>query len=179
MACDISLGRALKCKDSVAGIAWVGFVNNGDLTGVTYDATNTDVIETVTGTPTAYIWKTKEGSTFTQNIVSSRENGTSVFEQVLELKFPKLTTADHKQIKLLVYGNPLCVVGDNNGNIFIAGLERGMDVTGGTIVTGTALGDFSGYTLTLTGMEKVPANFMEATDFTSLATAGFTVTQGA
>ena len=35
-----------------------------------------------------------------------------------------------------------------------------MDVTGGTIVTGGAMGDLSGYTLTLTGMEKVPANFL-------------------
>jgi hypothetical protein len=178
MACDISLGRAIKCKDSVGGIAWVGFVNNGDLTGVTYDGTNTDVIETVTGTPTAYIWKTKEGSTFTENIVSSRENGTTYYEQVLELKFPNITAADHKQIKLLAWGMPLVVVGDNAGNIFIAGLERGMDVTGGTIVRGTALGDMSGYTLTLSGMEQIPANLMEATDFTTLATAGFTVTQG-
>jgi hypothetical protein len=33
-------------------------------------------------------------------------------------------------------------------------------VSGGTIVTGAAMGDLSGYTLTLTGMETTPANFM-------------------
>jgi hypothetical protein len=40
-------------------------------------------------------------------------------------------------------------------------LENGADVSGGTIVTGAAMGDLSGYTLTLTGMEKVPANFID------------------
>jgi len=42
----------------------------------------------------------------------------------------------------------------------LSGLEHGMDVSGGTVVTGGAMGDLSGYTLTLTGMEKIPANFL-------------------
>ena len=54
------------------------------------------------------------------------------------------------------------MVEDYNGNVFVAGLEHGMEVTGGTIVTGGAMGDLSGYTLTLTGMERKPANFIEA-----------------
>ena len=49
-----------------------------------------------------------------------------------------------------------------------------MDVTGGTIVTGGAMGDLSGYTLTLTGQEKVAANFIGDT----LVAAGFTVVVG-
>jgi hypothetical protein len=49
-----------------------------------------------------------------------------------------------------------------------------MDVTGGTIVTGAAMGDLSGYTLELTGMERVPANFIGDT----LAGAGFTIVSG-
>ena len=57
------------------------------------------------------------------------------------------------------------------------GLEHGADVSGGTIVTGAAMGDLSGYTLTLTGMEKVPANFIDAasdgTVATALSDAGF------
>jgi hypothetical protein len=38
--------------------------------------------------------------------------------------------------------------------IIFMGLEHGADVSGGTVVTGAAMGDLSGYTLTLTGMEK-------------------------
>jgi len=46
------------------------------------------------------------------------------------------------------------------------GVEHGADVSGGTIVTGAAMGDLSGYTLTLTAMEKAPANFIFKTSAT-------------
>ena len=174
MACDISLGRIEPCKDSVGGLKAVYFVNYGDATGYTYNGTNTDVIDDVAGTPTAYKYDLKGVSTFTQNVNSSRENGTTFYEQVLELTFKKLSIVDNKQLKLMAYGRPQVVVEDNNGNFFYAGLKHGMDVTGGTIVTGGAMGDLSGYTLTLTGMEPVPANFIGDT----LAGAGFTVVVG-
>jgi hypothetical protein len=174
MSCDLSSGRLEVCKDSVGGLKAVYFVNFGDATGYTYDGTNTDVIDSVAGTPTAYKYDLKGASTFTQNINSSRENGTTFYEQVLELTFKKLTIKDHKELKLMAYGRPQVVVEDNNGNFFYAGLQHGMDVTGGTIVTGGAMGDLSGYTLTLTGMEKAPANFIGDT----LVGAGFTVTLG-
>lgn len=174
MACDLSLGRIEPCKDSVGGLKAVYFVNYGDATGYTYDGTNTDVIDSVAGTPTAYKYDLKGASTFTQNVNSSRENGTTFYEQVLELTFKKLSIVDNKQLKLMAYGRPQVIVEDNNGNMFYAGLKHGMDVTGGTIVTGGAMGDLSGYTLTLTGMEPVPANFLGDT----LSAAGFTVVTG-
>jgi hypothetical protein len=40
------------------------------------------------------------------------------------------------------------------------------------------MGDLSGYTLTLVGMEPVPANFMEATTDALLTTAGVTIVLG-
>jgi hypothetical protein len=43
----------------------------------------------------------------------------------------------------------------------LAGFNRGLDVTAGTVANGTAMGDLSGYTLTFTGMENVPANFLD------------------
>jgi hypothetical protein len=174
MACDLSLGRLEVCKDSVGGLKNVYFVNYGEMGAITYDSTDTDVIDAVAGTPDAYKYELKGASTFTQNINSSRENGTTFFEQVLELTFKKLTVKDHKELKLMAYGRPNVIVEDNNGNLFLAGLEHGCDVTGGTIVTGAAMGDLSGYTLTLTGMEKVPANFLGD----SLPLIGFTVVSG-
>ena len=44
----------------------------------------------------------------------------------------------------------------------MCGVEYGCDVTGGSIATGAAMGDFSGYSLTLVGMEKLPAQFIES-----------------
>lgn len=174
MPCDISRGRLEPCKDKVGGINKVYFVNKGDLGDITYDVTDTDVIDAVAGTPSAYEFEVRGASTYTETPTSSRENGTTHFEQVLELQLPQLSKEDHKTIKLLSYGHPHVVIEDNNGNLLLAGLEYGMDVTGGSITTGSGMGEFNGYTLTLTGMEKVPANFIGDT----LTNAGFTVVTG-
>lgn len=172
MACDLTLGRIEPCKDVVGGIKAVYFVNYGSITGYTQDAT--DEISAVTGTPSCYQYDVKSASHFTQNVQSDRATGTTSWEQVIELTLKKLTVADHKEIKLLVYGRPNVIVEDYNDNLFIAGLEHGMEVTGGTVVTGGAMNELTGYTLTLTGSERLPANFLS----TTLALAGFTVVAG-
>lgn len=174
MACDLTRGRIEPCKDSVGGITAVYFINFGDITGVTYDGTNTDEVVSLGAGVTAYKYAVRGASDLTQNITSSRDTGTTYFEQVINLTFKKLSVADHKEIKLLSYGRPHVVVQDNNGNAFICGLEHGCDVTGGTIVTGAAMADMSGYTLTLTGMERVPANFL-ADPTTANAFAGMSI----
>ena len=180
MACDITLGRTEPCKDSVGGINAVYFVNFGDITGITYDSTDVDVIDAVAGSPDAYKYEVRGNSTYTENIQSSRENGTTAFEQVLELTLKKLTKEDHNTIKLLSFGRPNILIEDNNGNVFLAGAEYGADVTGGTVVTGGAMADMSGYTLSFTGMEKAPANFINVavvgnTPAENITAAGFTV----
>jgi hypothetical protein len=178
MACDISLGRLKPCKDSVGGIKNIYFVNYGDFGITTYDVVDTDVITSLdsgaVATPSAYKYDVHFSSSFTQNIQSSTENGTTAFEQVIEVTLPRLTREDHKEIKMLAWGHPHVIVEDQNGNFFVAGLENGLEVTGGTVVTGMAMGDLSGYTLTLTGMEKTPANFLAS----DLASAGVTVVEG-
>jgi hypothetical protein len=174
MPCDITLGRIEPCKTSNGGLKAVYIMNEGDATGVTYDATDTDAITAIAGTPVGFKYDLKGNSSFEQTINSSRENGTTFFEQTLNLTLKKLSAKDHKQIKLLAYGRPQVIVEDNNGNLFYCGLKNGMDVSGGTIVTGAAMGDLSGYTLTLSGQEPVPANFI----LTTLTAAGVTVTVG-
>lgn len=183
MSCDISRGRLEPCKDKVGGIANVYFVNKGELGAISYNTTDTDVIETVAGTPSAYKFEVRGASVLTETPTSSRENGTSFIEQVLEMQLPRLSKEDHKTIKLLMYGSPHIIVEDNNGNLFLAGLDYGMDVTGGSITTGTGMGEYSGYTLTFTGMEKVPANFLFVSDpadlpVDTLTSVGFTVVVG-
>jgi hypothetical protein len=174
MACDITLGRLEPCKNNVGGLRAAYFINYGDLIGVTYDVTDTDAIVSVTGDPTAYKYDLKGTNSLDQTITSSRENGTTFFDQSLKLQLKNLTPAMHKQVKLLSYGRPQVIVQDNNLNLFLCGLEHGMEVTGGTIVTGAQMGDLSGYTLEFKGMEKLPANFI----VDDLDSAGFTVVVG-
>jgi len=179
MACDLSLGRKEPCKDVVGGIKAVYFTDFGDLGTVTE---TDDQITDLSGTFTAFKYEVKGNSSFEQNITSSRENGTTFFEQTLNLTLHKLSKEDNKELKLLAYGRPHVAVEDYNGNVFVMGLQHGADVSGGTIVTGAAMGDLSGYTLTLTGMEVKPANFVasptSADPYAGMSSATATITVG-
>lgn len=172
MPCDISLGRAEQCKNSIGGLRAAYFINWGDATTVTYSATagQEDVITALGGTPTGYKYELKGTSTFEQTVTSSRENGTTFVDQKLSLSIKKLSIADHKQLKLLAYGRPQIIVEDNNGNFFLAGLTKGMDLTTATISSGAAMADMSGYKMEFQGMEPVPANFVTGPLTTAILT---------
>ena len=179
MACDLTQGRKAPCKDVVGGITAVYFADYGDIGTATLASGeitdfNTDF--------TVFKYELKGSSSFEQSINSSRENGTTFFEQTLNITLPKLTKEDHNEIKLLAYGRPQIFVQDYNDNLFAVGLEHGAEVTGGTIVTGAAMGDLSGYTLSFTGQEVLPAQFIDgataADPFGGLATSTVTVTVG-
>ena len=162
MACTLTKGRNEPCKDVVGGITAVYLADFGTLGAITYDLTDVDVIDGFGGTPTWFQFDVKGASSFEQTITSSRDAGTSFYEQVLNLTLKKMSKQTHNELKLIVRSRPHVVVEDNNGNKFMMGLEYGAEVTGGSVVTGTAMGDLSGYTLTLTAQEKIPANFVDA-----------------
>tara|TARA_B100000900_G_scaffold350883_1_gene317658 strand:+ start:13620 stop:14198 length:579 start_codon:yes stop_codon:yes gene_type:complete len=189
MACTLTLGRKEPCKDVVGGIKNVYFVDFGGLGTVTQTA---DEITNMTGDGsnnlTAFKYELKGANSFEQTVTASRENGTVFYEQTLNINLKKLSKEDNQELKILAYGRPHVAVEDYNGNVFMMGLEHGADVSGGTITTGAAMGDLSGYTLTLTAQEREPANFMNSatidadypfsvTDFSGLS-GTVTVTAG-
>lgn len=179
MACDLTRGRKEPCKDVVGGLKAIYFTDFGDLGTVTK---TDDEITDLSGTFTAFKYELKGNSSFEQTVNASRENGTVFYEQTLNLTLKKLSKEDNKELKLLAYGRPHVAVEDYNGNVFLMGLEHGADVSGGSIVSGAAMGDLSGYTLTLTAQEKEPANFIAsptaADPYAGMASATVTVTEG-
>jgi hypothetical protein len=173
MSCDIANGRLEACKDAISGLLNIYFINYGDLTidGITYGTTgNSDVINTwVPDAPlTLYKYELKGANGFEQTIQTSRDNGTTFFEQVLTVQLKKQDIATHKNVKMLAYGRPRIVVETRDHQFFLAGLDQGCDVTAGNVSSGTAMGDFNGYNLTFTGMEKIPANFLDCTSEATL-----------
>ena len=182
MACTfITKGRKEPCKDVVGGIKAVYFIDD-DLT-ITYDSSDTDAIDSVGTSIDAFKYVVKGGSSFEQTITSSRETGTTFYDQTLTLQFKKLDKDTHEQLALLAVSLPHVLIEDYNEQVWLMGTDNGADVNGGTIVTGTAMGDLSGYTLTLNAQEKKPANFLHkatATEAasTTITNAGVTVSTG-
>ena len=181
MACDfITTGRALACKDSVGGIKAVIFVPNDSTDKIVADSTDsgTGAIDGLSANVAgSYKYELKGTSSLEETITASADNGTVFYEQALNLTLPKLSATDTKEIKLLAASRPQIIVQDYNNNYMVVGLENGADVSGGTIVTGAAMGDMSGYTLTFTGMEVSPASHLKVTaDTGAVLTVGDTDT---
>lgn len=160
MACLLTKGRNEPCKDTVGGLKAVYFIDYGTLGAITY-AASSDEITALAGTPTAFKFDLKGNSNLEQTITSSRENGTTFYDQILTLTLKKLSPETNDEVALLAVARPHVVVEDNNGNFFLMGLEHGADINGGTVVNGSGMAELSGYTLSFQGMEKKPANFLQ------------------
>ena len=171
MSCDLGNGRLEVCKTAVGGIDAIYFVNYGDYTGITYDGTNTDVIDSVTGVSTLYKFELKGTNSFDQVVNSSRENGTQFVEQTLTFTLKNQDITTHQIAKMLAYGRPHAVIKSRNGSYFFAGLEHGLEVTTANVSNGTAMGDLNGYTFTMVGQEKLLANFIDVAANTDTALA--------
>jgi hypothetical protein len=160
MSCSITNGRSLPCKSAVGGLKNIYFSN--------YDATNIADLTpsageiTFNGSEEFYQYEIKGNSSLETAINSSRENGTTFYESTLNATFTFLDKATQEEIKLLAAGRPQIVIEDYNGNFFLVGKEHGAEVTGGSIATGAAMGDISGFTLTLTAQETAPPFFCAA-----------------
>ncbi len=160
MACLLTSGRALPCKNNVGGLKAVYFADYGTLGAATISSGE---ITAISGTPDFFKFDIKGNSSLETTINSSRESGTTFYTQTLNLTLPFLDKATQEEIKLLAAARPHVAIEDYNGNFFMVGLEHGAEVTGGTIVSGAAMGDLSGFTLTLEGEETDPPFFVTST----------------
>lgn len=144
MACNLTSGRSLPCKDSVGGIKRVLMADYGTLGTLTVTSGE---VTAISGTPDLFVFDVKGNSSLEQSITSDRAAGTTFYEQTLNLTLTKLDLATQEQIRVISVARPHVFVEDYNGNYFLIGAVHGADVSGGTIVTGSAMGELSGFTL--------------------------------
>jgi len=164
MSCNLSQGRQEVCKESVGGLQGVYFLN---YTTASFTKNGSGQITALPSGSTVYYYELKGTSAYTETVNTSRENGTTFFNQELTLNLKKLTNEMTTQLKLMAYGRPQIVVWTMNGDALLVGEREGADVTAGTISTGGALGDLYGYSVTFTGQEQLPAAFLSGSTTTS------------
>ena len=181
MACDISNGRIEQCKDSVSGLKAIYIINYDKLNSdaavyLTTPVGSEDVLDTWVPIDTATamnLYKFELKSTangFNTTINTSRDNGTTFFEQTLVINLKRQDAATTKNVKLLAYGRPRVVVRTMTDQFFLMGLDQGADMNAGTIASGNSLDSFNGYEgLTFVAQEELPANFIDCTTEAQLA----------
>ena len=169
MACLITSGRKIPCKSAVGGIRNIFFADFGTLGTATIAAGE---ITAFAGSPVWFQFDIKNTATTMETaITSSRDNGTTFYDTTLSMTLTFQDKATQEQLKLLAVARPHVCVEDYNGNYFVVGLLNGGDVNGGTIVTGGAMGDLTGYTLTVNAQEVNPPFFVTSTVITDDASA--------
>ncbi len=166
MACDLTRGRLVACKDSVGGIRAIYFLdtyaNNirgsatiaNDVISASGAASWSSYGTTTGSTQTLFKYDLRpEKSSLVVNLLDAA-SGSVAFEQVLTLVLEKQTAADSYEFRLMAQGRAQAFVEDSNGNCFLLGVDHGLNVTSHGSETGTAISDMSGHNITLTGREK-------------------------
>jgi hypothetical protein len=154
------------CRDTLGGVR-TAYVFGGPITGIT--ETTGQTISVISADPADQVklyefQVEKNTSSFVENITTSLENGTVVYEQLLNLVFHKLQTSTRNQLRLLARNTDLkVIVLTNDGSYWLLGEDFGMALSTGLAETGTAFSDRNAYAITLQGFEKEPAKELSST----------------
>tara|TARA_R110000803_G_scaffold23716_2_gene57939 strand:- start:3763 stop:4299 length:537 start_codon:yes stop_codon:yes gene_type:complete len=177
MACSISAGRLIDCKDTVGGIkaVYISTSTGVDFPNSSGFADSADVITTTGALMSVYKFElVREKSSFTITLNSDYSTGTYSFDQALSLSFQKFDSTDIAEILALAKGLPAIWVEDNNGNNFLLGAGYGMALSGGNIVSGAGFADENGFTLEFSGKELNPV-YMTAGPLATATPIGLTI----
>ena len=168
MACSNTMtGIPSECKDSIGGIKAAYIAEHADV--VSLDEAQ-GIITTITmaagKTFKPFVFR-KETGNFTSTINSDDAAGTTFVQSEIVLQFTKQETAKRLEIAALMVGNCAVIIEDGNGKCWFFGEDFPVVLTAGSAASGTAMGDFNGYNITLTDKSKalpqeVAANIISA-----------------
>lgn len=166
MACNLTQGFTLDCKDSVGGIKSIHVI---DWASSGFTVAGGEVTASTVASGDVYTYELPKGvgsMTTTTNV--STENGTVFNQTDVVARLRKLSTSKRNELKLLAQNRVFCIVKDNNDNYWLAGYEYGCDITSMTAESGTAMGDVQGYNFTLSAIETEAPYLVQSAVVTSL-----------
>ena len=160
MACLITAGRLVECKDAIGGVKRVYLMNFIEDFAFTLGtgATAFQVDNVPLGTEVFQYDLRPDLSGLTINVGADSATGTTSFEQVFAFTLQRVSIADAAQIEAMAQGQLIAFVLDNNDNVWCCGMRHGLDVTAGVVQTGATRTELTGIQLTLTGRE--PDSFL-------------------
>jgi hypothetical protein len=173
MACNLSAGIQLGCRDNTGGLKTLWITDYTNVTSIT--SSTGDTITAISGTGTFYEFQLiRTSSQLTETVNASLENGTVFYQGEVVTYFNKLGQDKRNILKTLAQSQQLAIVAeDNNGQYFYLGQTYGCFISAGTSVTGKALGDQNGYNMTFQYLEPNPMNQLSGS--LSSITTGITV----
>lgn len=174
MACNIGSSFPIGCRSSVGGVQEIKIKTIPSDALLTSDYATTSGVTAITSTSLSG-WYTlsceKQTANFKDSAKINVQNGTVYYEQTLVFIYNQLQASFRNELANYASARVQISVKDRNGNCWLLGYLRGLDLTAGEGDTGTADGDRSGYTLTWSGMEASPIQSLSSANYALLKTA--------
>jgi len=160
MACDLTKGRGIPCRNLVGGVKYIYF---GQFDEITSTIVASEVTDIEMGTDTLFRYSIRRGNaSVTETVTGSTENGTVVYAPSVNIKLTGLSKEDQNELKLLAQNRLVVYVQlnqtlTNDHNVILClGATNGMDLNTGSNASGAAFADLNGYDWTLEGQEAAP-----------------------
>lgn len=154
MACALTAGYTIDCRDAVGGIDAIYFAEFANMTVLDASGTVTGITKVTGKRFYKFEVPTKSSANATSNPIGSTENGTLFFEQSIDFPVNKRDATTRNIITTLAKNKVLIVTKDKDGTYRMYGKGYGMYMGSSTGQTGAAPGDANGYVLKFEGSEK-------------------------
>ncbi len=171
MPCGLTQTIARGCLDAVGSIETIYVAEWSRVASVTENSSGQVTAITMAGNSKFLEYQVEKGTgNFTQTQNSSKDNGTTFFDQVLTIPVNKTSLLKDLALKLTGYNRLMIIVKDNNGEYKLMG-KTGANMTTNVSTTGTALGDKQGYTLTFNAQEASYAGTVDSSVISGITQA--------
>lgn len=161
MACNLFTlnGLSNQCKErNAGGVKRIYAVPYGGLGG--YVNTTTDTIVPVLTGNMIYEYTLPKNTAY---LTSTYDNSVNYYTNEVSITFNKQDTGKRIEYMALANTSLTMIIEDANGKYWMVGLEDSLMANGGTVESGTAMGDANKYTLTLTCISKeLPYEVLES-----------------
>jgi len=182
MSCsNLTQGISKGCNNNLGGIKSIKIADR-PITGYVMSGNQVYYF-----TPFNIVWLEVEADqgtgSFTETYEINQSGSIIAFKQSVTFQINDLSAYNQQRIAELAESTNLGVVVEmNNGKLYTVGLDRGAYMETGSTSSGTAYGDLSGSTITITGMEKIsslevsPGIFIDLQPTPYIINAAFRVT---
>jgi hypothetical protein len=154
MACVITQGFNLDCRDNKGGVKSVYLTEYANVTASTEAA---GVITAITKASAKRFWKInvpKQVAELNQDMTASETEGTQFVNQKVSFVLHKLTATMREEIFLWISNKLLVVVEDWNGKYWMMGKDGGAYCNTASANTGKEFGNMNGFTLNIEAFES-------------------------
>lgn len=170
MACGLINTIARDCLNALGSIETIYVAEWSRVASITENSSGQVTAISMTAPSKFLEYQLEKGTgNFTQTANHSKDNGTTVYDQVLTVPINKTSLTKDFILKLTGHNRLMIIVKDNNGEYKLMG-RTGANMTQNVSTTGTALGDKQGYTLTFNAQEGSYAGTVDSSVISSIIT---------